>query len=119
MKRNLILLTAVVLAAVLLSGCILPFMGIKVTYELPEDVFDDTKLVKKVRKNKEAILELLFKEEDADYAAEAFKVTVAAGETTIAKDTHDLLKDKDGIEIVIENVGKKDIKVTVELEDEK
>ncbi|HHT67940.1 MAG TPA: hypothetical protein GXZ85_01630, partial [Firmicutes bacterium] len=87
MKRNLILLTAVVLAAVLLSGCILPFMGIKVTYDLPKDVFDDTKLVKKVRKNKEAILELLFKEEDAVYAAEAFKVTVVAGETTIAKDT--------------------------------
>lgn len=119
MKRNLILLTAVVLAAVLLSGCILPFMGIKVTYDLPEDVFDETKLVEKVRKNKEAILELLFKEEDAEYEKGDFEVTVAAGETTIEEVTHELLKDEDGIEIVIENVGKKDIKVTVELTAEK
>ena len=44
MKRNLVLLTAVVLAAVLLSGCALwPFGQLKVSYAVDEELKDDFK----------------------------------------------------------------------------
>ena len=56
MKRNLVLLTAVVLAAVLLSGCALwPFGQLKVSYAVHEELKDDfeanAKNPAKVKKN--------------------------------------------------------------------
>lgn len=111
MKRNILLLTAVVLAAVMLSGCILPFMGIKVSYDLTavEGVFKEAKLVEKVKKS--AKFEPEFEFADATDTRE-FEAVVMAGETKI-ESTIEALTDKKGIKVAIPDVGKKDIKITI------
>lgn len=74
MKRNILLLTAVVLAAVMLSGCILPFMGIKVNFTEPKNgeekvVLKATDLAKRYKKG--AAIEINF-EFTGDRVAEEF-----------------------------------------------
>ena len=120
MKRNILLLTAVVLAAVMLTGCILPFMGIKVSYDLEEEIFTDAKLTTKVKKGSLFEPEFLFAEDVEDLTFESFDIAVLAGETEVEFEAADVLNEEEaviGIEISIPDVGKKDIKITVTLKD--
>ena len=84
MKRNLMLLTAVVLVAVMLSGCALwPFgKTVKITVELPKNEAGDallevTNLADKGKYDKEAAFELKFKTTD-EYIDEDFAVEAVA-----------------------------------------
>ena len=84
MKRNLMLLTAVVLVAVMLSGCALwPFgKTVKITVELPKNEAGDallevTNLADKGKYDKEAAFELKFKTTD-EYDDEDFVVEAVA-----------------------------------------
>ena len=89
MKRNLMLLTAVVLVAVMLSGCALwPFgKTVKITVELPKNEAGDallevTNLADKGKYDKEAAFKLKFKTTDAyttdEYTDEDFAVEAVA-----------------------------------------
>ena len=62
MKRNLMLLTAVVLVAVMLSGCALwPFGKVKVNWTGDaKEVFVKKDMVKRVKKNETTTLEVKF-----------------------------------------------------------
>lgn len=112
MKRNILLLTAVVLAAVMMTGCILPFMGIKVEYDLTavEEVFKDEKRVEKVKKSSKFEPEFEFADETE---TRNFDAVVTAGEEEIESTVEVLEGDKKGIKVAIPNVGKKDIKITI------
>lgn len=116
MKRNILLLTAVVLAAVLMTGCILPFMGIKVSYDLEKDVFKEDKLVTKVKKGDLFEPEFKFAKDDAEYDKGDFEVTVVAGETEFEDliiENIEVGEKVVGIKVLIKDVGKKDIKISV------
>lgn len=124
MKRNILLLTAVVLAAVMLTGCILPFMGIKVSYDLPEGVFTEDKLVKKVKKGSIFEPELKFADLEEAYTFADFDVVVTAGEKGLdimelgnLEEGAEGEEEVVGIKFTIKDVGKKDIKITVTLKD--
>lgn len=74
MKRRILLLTAVVMIAVMLSGCkFWPFGKVNVTVELPEDAFEivrfpdsdePIKLTFEAKKRSEVILEAVYKVQD-------------------------------------------------------
>ncbi len=112
MRRNLVLLTAVVLAAVLLSGCVIWPFGIAVKYELDKEVVAKHDGPKRVKK--EGILEVEFTlVEDVD--ALSLVTSVKAGDTEFDEDEADFKPSDDGKALLLEipNVGKKDITITV------
>ncbi len=120
MKRNLMLLTAVVLVAVMLSGCALwPFgKTVKITVELPkneagEALLEVTNLADKGKYDKEAAFELKFKTTDK-YDAEDFDVEAVAKKGDVVDVPKVLAADGEGYKLE-GKTGKKalTIKITV------
>lgn len=119
MKRNLMLLTAVVLVAVMLSGCALwPFGKIVVDVELPKNddgevLLEVKDLAKKGKYKKEAALELNFETTD-EYDGEEFVVSFTAKKDDKPDIPTKLEKTDKGYKLE-GKVGKKDltIKITV------
>lgn len=98
MKKNLLMLTAVTLVAILLAGCSLWSWGkVNVTFKIAEDLEDlfEDKSIKNVQlqKDKEQVLRLEYRKDVEGMSAEELKITAA---------------DKDGGEIKVEAVDIKD-----------
>lgn len=112
MRRNLVLLTAVVLAAVLLSGCVIWPFGIAVKYDVDKEIIAKHDGPKRVKK--EGILEVEF-----TYAEDADKTglvkTVKAGDKVFTTEEAKFEDSEDGKVLLLEipNVGKKEITITV------
>ena len=129
MKRNLVLLTAVVLAAVLLSGCALwPFGQLKVSYVLDEtiaaDFVKEHKNPAKVKKEAKFDVKFEYAEGKApDYVENAVpkygvelsdKDAILVPESLVymTKTADDETVTVTGIEFKVQ-AGKKDFKVTL------
>lgn len=123
MKRNLLMLTAIALVAVLLAGCSLwPFGTVKVKFEFAEgleDVFEPDE-ANKDKAQKKAKYEAKFyfvegKEKEVD--VDELELTVEPD--TVEAKIEPLKKDEDetvvGFKVIIPEPGKKDIKVTIGL----
>ena len=113
MKRNLMLLTAVVLVAVMLSGCALwPFGKATVTWEGDADkVF--TKLTKKVSRKEGTVFDAKYKADiDPDLVViksdEVKSVDLEDSNKKVIGQTFTVLKSEDKL---------KEIKITVTLKD--
>ncbi|HKM43150.1 MAG TPA: hypothetical protein VJZ70_04070 [Limnochordia bacterium] len=110
MKRNLLLLTAVVLAAVIMSGCVMWPFGVAVEYDVDKEIIAKHDGPKRV--SKEGILEVNFTfAEDAD-AVELDK-SVKAGTKEFTDDEAKFEVLEDVLTLKIPNVGKEKIKITV------
>jgi len=113
MKRRILLLTAVVMIAVMLSGCVIPYItGIKVEYDL-DDAFK-TKRTEWVRRGAMLTVEL-------EYEAEAYLIELEDLKISIKPELEyedlDTVTEEDktvGVKFVIPDVGKKNLKITVE-----
>lgn len=80
MRRNLLLLTAVVLAAVMLSGCVVWPFGVTVDYKLEKEVFEKHQNPSRVKKNSAFTAEFFFAEEyEEGRTLEAFEIEVSDG----------------------------------------
>lgn len=128
MKRNLVLLTAVVLAAVLLSGCTLwPFGQLKVSYAVHEELKDDfeanAKNPAKVKKEAKFDVKFEYAEGKApDYVENAvpkYGVELSDKDAILVPEslvymtkTADETVTVTGIEFKVQ-AGKKDFKVTL------
>jgi len=115
-KRNLILLTAVVLAAVLLSGCVIWPFGVAVEYDLEPEVFAAHKNEKRVSKNAKFEPEFMYAEEaDEDVIAE-LDGSVMAGTKEIEFETEDIKNEDEeviGIKVIIPSVGTKKFTISI------
>lgn len=116
MKRNLILLTAVVLAAVLLSGCVIWPFGVAVEYDLEPEVFAAHKNEKRVSKNAKFEPEFMYAEEaDEDVIAE-LDVSVMAGTKEIEFQKEEIKNEDEevtGIKVIIPSVGTKKFTISI------
>lgn len=122
MKKNLLMLTAVTLVAILLAGCSLwPWGKVNVTFDVAEELaglFAD-KSIKNVQlqKNKEQVLKLEYKEGVEVKSATELEITAADKDGKIKVDAVDIKDEEDNI-IAIElklKPGKKDITISIEL----
>ena len=111
MKRNLVLLTAVVLAAIVLSGCVMWPFGIAVNYNVDKEII--AKHDGPTRVKKEGILEIEF-----TFAEEANKedltMEVKAGTKTFSDTEAKFTVSEDVISLEIPNVGKNNITITIQ-----
>jgi len=119
-KRNLVLLTAVVLAAVVLSGCVMWPFGISVTYDLEKDMFEAHKNEKRIKKEVKFEPEFIFAEEASEEDIEQLVVSVTAGKNAIEFTTEDVVDEDEviGIKVAIPNVGKENITISIKLPEE-
>jgi len=117
MRRNLVLLTAVVLAAVLLSGCVIWPFGIAVKYDLEKDVFVTQKNERISKDTLNFERKLKFKETDEEYNAASFelKVTDKDNKAVEKPKLEDIVEDDKvtGVKVTIPAVGKKDITISI------
>jgi len=116
-KRNLVLLTAVVLAAVILSGCVIWPFGVAVTYELEEDVFAAHKNPGRISKNAvDFVAEFTFKAADETRSWEDFAITAVDKDKKDLKPVAtELMKEdtKVGIKVTIAAAGSKDFTIAI------
>ena len=119
MRRNLVLLTAVVLAAVLLSGCVIWPFGIAVKYDLEKDVFVTQKNERISKDTLNFERKLKFKEADK-YDKDDFKIVVTDKDNKAVEKPklEDIVEDgkKTGVKVTIPAVGKKDITISIKLD---
>lgn len=119
MKRNLLMLTAIALVAVLLAGCSLwPFGTVKVEFEFAdglESVFQPDE-ANKDKAQKKAKYEAKFYFVEGQYVdVDELELTV---EPNTVEATIEPLKEDErvvGFKVIIPEPGKKDIKVTIGL----
>ncbi len=114
MKRRILLLTAVVMIAVMLSGCVIPYLtGIKVEYDL--DPAFEAKQAEWVRRGAILTVELEYKEEASIIPVDELEISIKP-EVEFDKPEEVMNEEEDkvvGIKFEIPNVGKKPLKVTV------
>ena len=122
MKKNLLMLTAVTLVAILLAGCSLWSWGkVNVTFEIAEDLEDpfEDKSIENVQlqKNKEQVLRLEYKEGAKVKSVKELEITAADKDGKIEVEAADIVDAEDNI-IAIElklKPGKKDITITISI----
>lgn len=118
MRRNLVLLTAVVLAAVLLSGCVIWPFGIAVKYELDKDVFVTQKNERIAKDTVKFERELKLKETEEVYIKESFEFEATDKDNKPVPEADYEVVTKDGkqtVKVTIPAVGKKDITISIKL----
>jgi len=121
-KKNLLMLTAVTLVAILLAGCSLWSWGkVNVTFEIAEDLEDpfEDKSIENVQlqKNKEQVLRLEYKEGAKVKSVKELEITAADKDGKIEVEAADIVDAEDNI-IAIElklKPGKKDITITISI----
>lgn len=124
MKKNLLMLTAVTLVAILLAGCSLWSWGkVNVTFEIAEDLEDlfEDKSIENVQlqKNKEQVLRLEYKEGVEGKSVEELEITAADKDGEIKVGAADIVDEEEDKIIAIElklKPGKKDITISIKLE---
>ncbi len=127
MKRNLLLLTAVVLAAVMLSGCVVWPFGVTVNYELEDGAFAKHDGPKRVKK--ESLLEVNFTyEKETEVELDKLVVAVTAGkvEFEIGEDfeVKPLVEGEGeeattlGMTVSIPNVGKENFTISIKVQED-
>ncbi len=122
MKKNLLMLTAVTLVAILLAGCSLWSWGkVNVTFEIAEDLEDlfEDKSIKNVQlqKDKEQVLRLEYRKDDEveGKSVKELEITAKDKDAEIKVEPADIV-DADGNIIAIElklKPGKKDITISI------
>ena len=123
MKRNLLLLTAVVLAAVMLSGCVVWPFGVTVNYELEDGVFKAHKNETRIKKDAlDFVVTFEFAKEDETRTFEDFEIKVTdKNNKDIEKTPANLTKEVEeteeviGIEVTIPVVGKENFTISIKL----
>ncbi|NLM41258.1 MAG: hypothetical protein GX199_02985 [Firmicutes bacterium] len=121
MKKNLLMLTAVTLVAILLAGCSLWSWGkVNVTFDMDKELaelFED-KSIKNVQlqKNKEQVLKLEYKKDVEGKSVKELKITASDKDGEIKVEPVDIEDEEENKIIAIKlslKPGKKDITISI------
>lgn len=119
MRRRILLLTAVVMTAVMLSGCVIPFLnGIRVSYKYPDGVFKNTVKYQWIKRNDPVKLELKFDKDEEELDAEDFAIETDRKLDKEPKIENLVENDDDegkviGIVVLIDDIGRRSVTVKV------